>query len=249
MSPETANGQRHVVIVGGGFAGVGCARRLAGRSDVRVTLIDRNNYHQFQPLLYQVATSQLASSDIAYSLRKLFRDDANVDVKLGRGRVAGRSDPDRRDDRRGPLHRRRARARGRVAAELLPDARCGGARLPALLARRRHPAALAHPRRVRGGRPRPRADRPGRAELRRRGRRPDRRGAGGRARRPDPRHDERRVPPPRGQRRAGAHRRPRPHAARAVLRHRARLRREGAGPQGRAAAPRRRGDRGRARAT
>ena len=83
MSPDAANGQRHVVIVGGGFAGVGCARRLAGRSDVRVTLIDRNNYHQFQPLLYQVATSQLASSDIAYSLRKLFGDDANVDVKLG----------------------------------------------------------------------------------------------------------------------------------------------------------------------
>ena len=85
MSPE--NGQRHVVVVGGGFAGVGCARRLAGRDDVRVTLIDRNNYHQFQPLLYQVATSQLAPSDIAYSLRKLFADDQNVDVKLARGRV------------------------------------------------------------------------------------------------------------------------------------------------------------------
>ena len=65
----------HVVIVGGGFGGVGCARELAEHDDVRVTLIDRNNYHQFQPLLYQVATSQLASSDIAYSLRKLFRDD------------------------------------------------------------------------------------------------------------------------------------------------------------------------------
>src|SRR6478609_1393864 len=72
----------HVVVAGGGFAGVGCARRLAGRDDVRVTLIDRNNYHQFQPLLYQVATSQLAPSDIAYSLRKLFNDDANVTVKL-----------------------------------------------------------------------------------------------------------------------------------------------------------------------
>jgi NADH:quinone reductase (non-electrogenic) len=80
MSPE--NGQRHVVIVGGGFAGVGAARRLAGRDGVRVTLIDRNNYHQFQPLLYQVATSQLAPSDIAYSLRKLFADSPNVDVKL-----------------------------------------------------------------------------------------------------------------------------------------------------------------------
>jgi NADH:ubiquinone reductase (H+-translocating) len=72
----------HVVVVGGGFAGVGCARRLAGRDDVHVTLIDRNNYHQFQPLLYQVATSQLAPSDVAYSLRKLFPDDGNVDVKL-----------------------------------------------------------------------------------------------------------------------------------------------------------------------
>jgi NADH dehydrogenase len=74
--------EHHVVVVGGGFAGVGCARRLAGRDDVHVTLIDRNNYHQFQPLLYQVATSQLASSDIAYSLRKLFNEDQNVDVKL-----------------------------------------------------------------------------------------------------------------------------------------------------------------------
>jgi NADH dehydrogenase len=82
MSHDGANGRRHVVIVGGGFAGVGCARRLAGRGDVRVTLIDRNNYHQFQPLLYQVATSQLAPSDVAYSLRKLFADDQNVTVKL-----------------------------------------------------------------------------------------------------------------------------------------------------------------------
>src|SRR4051794_5395740 len=82
MSGEKANGRFHVVIVGGGFAGVGCARRLADHDDVQVTLIDRNNYHQFQPLLYQVATSQLASSDIAYSLRKLFIDKLNVDVKL-----------------------------------------------------------------------------------------------------------------------------------------------------------------------
>jgi len=58
--------EHNVVVVGGGFAGVGCVRRLARHDDVHVTLIDRNNYHQFQPLLYQVATSQLASSDIAY---------------------------------------------------------------------------------------------------------------------------------------------------------------------------------------
>jgi NADH dehydrogenase len=79
---SSSNGAKHVIVVGGGFAGVGCARRLAGENAVRVTLIDRNNYHQFQPLLYQVATSQLAGSDIAYSLRKLFRNDENIDVKL-----------------------------------------------------------------------------------------------------------------------------------------------------------------------
>jgi NADH:ubiquinone reductase (H+-translocating) len=73
----------HVVVLGGGFGGVGCARELAKHDDVRVSLVDRNNYHQFQPLLYQVATSQLAPSDIAYSLRKLFLDDEDVDVVLG----------------------------------------------------------------------------------------------------------------------------------------------------------------------
>ena len=81
--PDAAGRKHHVVIVGGGFAGVGCARRLARSEDVRVTLIDRNNYHQFQPLLYQVATSQLAASHIAFSLRKLFRKHPNVSVKLG----------------------------------------------------------------------------------------------------------------------------------------------------------------------
>jgi NADH dehydrogenase len=73
---------RHVLIVGGGFAGLGCAQRLAGQDGVHVTLIDGNNYHQFQPLLYQVATSQLAPSDIANSLRAVFDEDDNVDVKL-----------------------------------------------------------------------------------------------------------------------------------------------------------------------
>src|SRR5580765_7413359 len=74
--------KRHVVVVGGGFAGLGCAQRLADHDDVTVTLIDRNNHHQFQPLLYQVATSQLAPSDIAHSLRGVFAGKDNVDVKL-----------------------------------------------------------------------------------------------------------------------------------------------------------------------
>ena len=72
----------HVVIVGGGFAGLGCARRLAKRADIRVTLIDKHNYHQFQPLFYQVATCQLAPSDVATSLRKPFRKHGNVAVKM-----------------------------------------------------------------------------------------------------------------------------------------------------------------------
>src|SRR4051794_22311401 len=83
MSHHNGGEQHHAVVVGGGFAGVGAVKRLARDDEVKITLIDRQNYHQFQPLLYQVATSQLASSDIAFSLRKLFRNDANVDVKLG----------------------------------------------------------------------------------------------------------------------------------------------------------------------
>ena len=74
--------EHRVVIVGGGFAGLGCARKLADHDDIHVTLIDRNNYHQFQPLLYQVATSQLAGTDIAHSLRGVFADQDNVDVHL-----------------------------------------------------------------------------------------------------------------------------------------------------------------------
>src|SRR5690242_2082304 len=73
---------KSVVIVGGGFAGVACAKELA-KHDVAVTLLDRHNYHQFQPLLYQVATAQLAVNDVASPLRGIFRKDESVDVKMG----------------------------------------------------------------------------------------------------------------------------------------------------------------------
>ena len=71
----------HVVVVGGGFAGVACARRLAGEPDVRVTLLDRNAYHQFQPLLYQVATTELTPRDIAFDLEPMFQRHDNVEVR------------------------------------------------------------------------------------------------------------------------------------------------------------------------
>ncbi len=69
------------MIVGGGFAGVACAKRLAD-ADVRVTIIDRHNYNQFQPLLYQVATAQVSTDGVARPLREIFRKSPTVDVKL-----------------------------------------------------------------------------------------------------------------------------------------------------------------------
>jgi len=73
---------RHVVVIGGGFGGVACAKRLAGASNVRVTLLDKAAYHQFQPLLYQVATAELAAADIRFDLAHMFRESTNVDVRM-----------------------------------------------------------------------------------------------------------------------------------------------------------------------
>jgi NADH dehydrogenase len=73
--------QPHVVIVGGGFAGLYAARGLA-RADVRITLIDRHNYHLFQPLLYQVAMAALNPSDIAAPIRSILSRQKNTNVVL-----------------------------------------------------------------------------------------------------------------------------------------------------------------------
>ncbi len=71
----------HIVIVGGGFGGLWAARGLA-RAPVRITLVDRCNYHLFQPLLYQVATAGLAAVDIAAPLRHILSAQANVGVLM-----------------------------------------------------------------------------------------------------------------------------------------------------------------------
>jgi NADH dehydrogenase len=71
----------HIVILGAGFAGLQLARRLKNE-DVEITLIDHYNFHQFQPLFYQVATGRLEPSSISFPLRKVFQKKRNVHVRL-----------------------------------------------------------------------------------------------------------------------------------------------------------------------
>lgn len=80
---ESAKRPLRVAIVGAGFGGLTAARALA-RAPVEVTLIDRHNYHLFQPLLYQVATAALPPADVAVPIRSILRRQKNVRVLLGR---------------------------------------------------------------------------------------------------------------------------------------------------------------------
>lgn len=73
-----ADKRPHIVIIGAGFGGIRAAQLLAGEN-VRLTVIDRENYHLFQPLLYQIATSELAAQEICYPIRSFFRKNSNVD--------------------------------------------------------------------------------------------------------------------------------------------------------------------------
>jgi NADH:ubiquinone reductase (H+-translocating) len=81
MTQTAAIGRLHVVIVGAGFGGLEAARHLAN-SPVDVTVIDRHNYHLFQPLLYQVATAALSPADIAEPVRVVLRHQRNATVLL-----------------------------------------------------------------------------------------------------------------------------------------------------------------------
>ena len=83
MPAFSLEGLPHVVVVGAGFGGLSVAKALRSVA-CRVTIIDRHNYHLFQPLLYQVATAMLSPADIATPVRGLFRDQFNARVLLGR---------------------------------------------------------------------------------------------------------------------------------------------------------------------
>lgn len=77
--PETY--QNRIVIVGAGFGGLALAQKLA-KNDFQVVLIDKNNYHQFQPLFYQVAMAGLEPSSISFPLRKIFQNKPNVHIRI-----------------------------------------------------------------------------------------------------------------------------------------------------------------------
>ena len=72
-----------VVVVGAGFGGLAAVKRLRG-APVDVTLVDANNFHTFQPLLYQVATAGLDIDDVAYPVRGIFRRQRNVSIRMAR---------------------------------------------------------------------------------------------------------------------------------------------------------------------
>jgi NADH:ubiquinone reductase (H+-translocating) len=94
MSNATAADVHRVTIIGGGFGGLYAARRLGRDARIDLTLVDRRNYHLFQPLLYQVATGALSPGEIAQPLRSILRRNRNTTVLLGE---AVGLDPDRRE--------------------------------------------------------------------------------------------------------------------------------------------------------
>ena len=189
-----------VVVVGGGFGGLQAVRGLR-RAPVEVTLVDRQNYSLFQPLVYQVATGALSPAQIASPLRAVLKRQANARVVLAE--VTG-FDLHRQEVVLAHLPSGRRRAAlgydtlivaGGSQLFLLRPRGMAGPRTAAQVAvgRARHPRS--RPRRLRGsrGRERPRAA-AGMAHVRRRGGRPDRSRDGRADRRARPRHASARLP-------------------------------------------------------
>lgn len=83
MEKQRSNQIKHVVIIGGGFAGINMAKQLAKDKRYHITLVDKNNYYFFPPLIYQVATGFLETSSISYPFRKLFRKATTVRFRFG----------------------------------------------------------------------------------------------------------------------------------------------------------------------
>lgn len=75
--------EKEILIVGGGFAGISLAGKLANTKGFRITLIDKNNYNFFPPLIYQVATAFLEPANISYPFRKIFHNKQNIRFRLG----------------------------------------------------------------------------------------------------------------------------------------------------------------------
>ena len=193
IESDSAPPRPRVLILGGGFAGVGAAQKLE-HADAEVVLVDRHDYHTFQPLLYQLASGLLETTAVGHSLRDLVGDQKNTTVHKatvtgGRPRRAGgplrRAPADRlrlprlRSGSRGQLLRHRGRRRARV-----PDVHAAARRPP------QGPPARA----LGGRRPRPEPGRGRRAERRRRRRRADRSGDRRRARRALPGGLRQRLP-------------------------------------------------------
>ena len=139
-----------VLVLGGGLAGVACAQKL-GDEGIDVVLVDRNDYHQFQPLLYQVASSQLPAEDIARPHRVIFADYPSVTLVTAHVSAVTLSPPSLvLSDGQTLTGSHLVHGRG-CPAELLRCARGGRARIPAVLGGRRRAAAPAPAASAAGG--------------------------------------------------------------------------------------------------
>ena len=119
-----SDGRAKVVIIGAGFGGLAAAKALE-RTPVDVTVIDRQNHHCFQPLLYQVATAALSPADIAWPIRHILRKQQNADGADGRGRAASTPASELVHDRSGDDPLRLSGARDRRDPFLFRSRRMG----------------------------------------------------------------------------------------------------------------------------